>query len=213
MVMSSGRNGRRDQVMQLLRDRGGALSILEVADDLGVHPNSARFHLLALVEAGRIERVEIEHTGTGRPPLMFRAVAGMDPAGPRRYQMLAEILAHSLADDPNPQARAVEAGRAWGRTLQPASAVAPVDQLVDALDELGFMPAADVIGDHSVVVLRHCPFLEVAQHRADVICPIHLGIMQGALDAWDAPVTVVQLDPFPDPDRCLAHLGPIKEQV
>jgi predicted ArsR family transcriptional regulator len=55
--------------------------------------------------------------------------------------------------------------------------------------------------------LRHCPFLEVAADRSSVVCPVHLGLMQGALDAWDAPLTVDRLDPFVEPDLCLAHLS------
>ncbi len=222
--MTSMENSRRDQVMQLLRDAGRAWSIVDIATQLGVHPNTARFHLQSLVEAGRVEQVESGRTSTGRPPLMFRAVAGMDPAGPRRYQVLAEILAHSLADGPDPQSRAIEAGRAWGRTLQredrdtgrtEASAhdtAGSIDRLVGVLDDLGFAPAVNAADEQATVELRHCPFLEVAQHRADVVCPIHLGIMQGALSAWEAPITVLELEPFPDPDRCLAHLGPVKER-
>ena len=211
--MSSGPNSRRDQVMQLLRDSAEALSIVQIATDLNVHPNTARFHLQALVDAERVEPVEADRTAPGRPPLMFRAVPGMDPAGPRRYQLLAEILAHSLADDPHPQARAIEAGRAWGQSLQRTNAdtADSIDHLVGVLDDLGFAPAISAAGERGTVELRHCPFLEVARHRSDVICPVHLGIMQGALSAWDAPVTVIQLDPFPEPDRCLAHLGPVEE--
>ena len=75
-------------------------------------------------------------------------------------------------------------------------------------DELGFAPerrGAD--GEHQVG-LRHCPFLEVAENRTAVVCPVHLGIMQGALEAWGAPVTVERLDAFVEPDLCVAHLAP-----
>jgi predicted ArsR family transcriptional regulator len=57
------------------------------------------------------------------------------------------------------------------------------------------------------VGLRHCPFLELAETRKAVICPIHLGLMQGALETWQAPVTVDRLDAFAEPDLCLAHLS------
>lgn len=32
--------------------------------------------------------------------------------------------------------------------------------------------------------------------------------MQGALEAWQAPVDVERLDAFVEPDLCVAHLGP-----
>lgn len=82
------------------------------------------------------------------------------------------------------------------------------DQLVDMLDELGFQPEQlepDDAGEKQLG-LRHCPFLELAETSTDVVCPIHLGLMQGALEAWDAPVTVDRLDSFAQPDLCVAHL-------
>jgi predicted ArsR family transcriptional regulator len=36
---------------------------------------------------------------------------------------------------------------------------------------------------------------------------VHLGLMQGALTAMRAPVTVDRLDPFVEPDLCVAHLA------
>lgn len=204
--------------MQVLRDSGEPMSIVQIATDLDVHPNTARFHLQALVEAERVEKVETDQAVAGRPPLMFRAAPGMDPAGPRRYELLAEILVHGIADGPNARTRAVEVGRSWGqallgpeRTEGRADIADSVEHLVGVLDDLGFSPAISSAGERGALELRHCPFLELARYRSDVVCPIHLGIMQGALSAWNAPVTVVQLDPYPEPDRCLAHLGPIEE--
>jgi predicted ArsR family transcriptional regulator len=46
------------------------------------------------------------------------------------------------------------------------------------------------------------------QDRFPVVCPIHLGLMQGALEAWNAPVTVDRLEAFVEPDLCLAHIAP-----
>jgi hypothetical protein len=45
------------------------------------------------------------------------------------------------------------------------------------------------------------------QGRFLVVCPIHLGLMQGALEAWQAPVTVDRLEAFAEPDVCLAHIA------
>ena len=79
-----------------------------------------RFHLDALVKTGQAECVEVDHTKPGRPPLMFRAVAGMDPAGPRDYRMLAGILADAIASQPDPAGRAAAAGRAWAGNISRA---------------------------------------------------------------------------------------------
>lgn len=57
------------------------------------------------------------------------------------------------------------------------------------------------------VGLRHCPFLELAEGRPGVVCPVHLGLMRGALETWAAPVTVERLEAFAEPDLCLVHLA------
>jgi predicted ArsR family transcriptional regulator len=55
--------------------------------------------------------------------------------------------------------------------------------------------------------LRQCPFLDLVGTQARVICPVHLGLMQGVLGSLGATVTVERLDPFVEPDLCLARLG------
>lgn len=203
-------------MLRLVQAAEEPLSIAQIADELGVHPNTVRFHLDTLVEEGRVEHTQSDHKGRGRPALMFRAIRQMDRGGTRRFRMLAEILAIGLATDPDPSGKALAAGREWGRRLRPLHDPAgPVDaeestgHLVEMLDELGFQPEQiqpDGDGHEKQLGLRHCPFLELAENAAEVICPVHLGLMQGALEAWEAPVTVDRLDPFAQPDLCVAHL-------
>jgi hypothetical protein len=71
---------------------------------------------------------------------------------------------------------------------------------------VGFAPERRESDGKQHVGLRHRPFLELAETRAGVVCPIHLGLMQGALKTWQAPVAVERLDAFVEPDLCLAHL-------
>ncbi|MEV0769539.1 helix-turn-helix transcriptional regulator [Nocardia salmonicida] len=204
--------GRRGEVLAVLRASPVALSIVELAARLDVHPNTVRFHLEALVTAGQAERVESPRIGPGRPPQVFRAHPGMDPAGPRNYRLLADILTAQFAAEPDPAARAVRAGQAWGKDLA-ASTTAPaataeqaVDDMVRMLDDLGFEPDTD--DARTRIRLRHCPFLDLAASHATVVCPLHLGLMQGVLQGRSAPVTVDRLEPFAAPDLCLAHLAP-----
>ena len=200
----------REDVLAVLRGAASAFTIAAIADQLGVHPNTVRFHLDNLVADGRVEHVEPDHRRPGRPPQMFRAVGGMDPGGTRRFRVLAEILTLGLAGDRHASAKALEAGRAWANriarpTRQPPGVQASINRLVDLLDELGFAPQRRKTHGEAQIGLRHCPFLELAEDRPAVICPIHLGLMQGALEAWNAPITVNRLDPFVEPDLCLAH--------
>lgn len=204
-----GRPVRRDLVLRALADAGEPLGIARIAERTGMHPNTVRFHLDALLAAGRVERAPSPRSGPGRPPLLFRAVRGMDPSGPRHYRMLAETLARGMAALPDHRGRAVEAGRVRGSDLaggRTAGDADPLDLLLDLLDDLGFAPQARAGG--AEIALHACPFLELARDRADVVCPVHLGLMQGALAAWRAPVTATRLEPFVEPDTCLTHLAP-----
>jgi predicted ArsR family transcriptional regulator len=197
------------------------LGILQLADELGVHPNTVRMHLGALVSQGRAERVAPERHRPGRPPLLFRAVPKMDPTGPRNYRLLAEILTGGLAARRDPAGAAFAAGRRWGGQLalfaptptgDRGAAVEsgePTDRLVALLDDLGFAPERRDVERKPYIGLRHCPFLELAETRAQVVCPVHLGLMQSALEAWGASVTVDRLDAFVEPDLCLARLVPV----
>jgi predicted ArsR family transcriptional regulator len=205
--------GRRLDVLRILRSAEVPLSITTIANELGVHPNTVRFHLDVLVLQGRVERVAPDRKSPGRPPLLFRAVPGMDPTGPRDYRLLAEVLTESLAAGPDPAERSIEAGRVWGHHLArsavpvPAGSPEPTERLVALLDGLGFAPERREVAGRSQIGLRNCPFLDLVETRSEVICPVHLGLMQGALDAWGAPVTVGRLEPFAEPDLCLAHLA------
>ena len=209
-------SGRREDVLAVLRDAADAMTIVDIAERLDVHPNTVRFHLEALVADGRAERVEPDRKRQGRPPQMYRAVAGMDPGGSRRYRMLAEILTAALAGDPDAGAKALEAGRAWaGRMTRPTRTKpgvrASINRLTGLLDDLGFAPQRRDMDGKVQVGLRHCPFLELAEEARSVVCPIHLGLMQGAMTMWRAPVAVDRLEPFAEPGLCLAHLTVDKE--
>jgi predicted ArsR family transcriptional regulator len=191
------------------------MSIVEIADQIGVHPNTVRFHLRGLLGDGRVEQVEESRGHPGRPALMFRAHTGMDPTGPRNYRLLANAMAGLLAAGPDPGGRAMEAGRAWGSRLvegdsQVEAGVAmtgdqATGRLVALLDSLGFAPEHNPQAGQ--IGLRHCPFLDLVPEHAAVICPLHLGLMQGVLQGLGAEVTATRLEPFVEADLCLAHTG------
>ena len=207
--------GRRDVILQLLRVSAEPRSIASVADELGVHPNTVRFHLDALARAGRVEQVLGDSAGRGRPPVLFRASRRMDPAGPTNYRLLASILTGYVAGHPDAAGVAVELGRSTSPALMPSSAQrrAPsktraVAELAKLLADLGFEPEPLDARRAREIRLRHCPFQNLAEQHGEVICSVHLGLMQGALSAMRAPVTVDRLDPFVEPDLCVAHLTP-----
>jgi predicted ArsR family transcriptional regulator len=211
----TGPPGRRDVILALLRTSAEPRSIASVADELGVHPNTVRFHLDALARAGRVEQVFGETIGPGRPPILFRASRRMDPTGPTNYRLLASILTGYVASSPDAAGIAAQLGRSTSPALvasslhpRAASKTRAINELVELLAELGFEPEPTDGRRAREIRLRHCPFQNLAEQHGEVICSVHLGLMQGALSAMRAPITVDRLDPFVEPDLCVAHLAP-----
>ncbi|MBY0290699.1 MAG: helix-turn-helix domain-containing protein [Mycobacteriaceae bacterium] len=210
-----GAPGRRDVILALLRASAEPRSIASVADELGVHPNTVRFHIDALLRADRVEQVLGDSAGRGRPPTLFRASRRMDPTGPTNYQLLAAILTGYVAREPDAADIAVQLGRSTSPALVASNTQgrAPtrtraVTELVEMLAELGFEPEPVDGRRARDIRLRHCPFQSLAEQHGEVTCSLHLGLMQGALSAMRAPVSVNRLDPFVEPDLCVAHLIP-----
>ncbi len=199
------RVSRREDVLRLLESSDEPLTVAALAELLGTHPNTVRLHLDRLVSDGLVERTTDGRGVPGRPAQLFQRVRKAPAAAPGRYRMLAEILVENLAASAQPQRAAIEAGRRWGRReaeQQPGRE--PVDGLVDLLERVGFQPRG-CTADGRVDVCR-CPFLELAREHPDVVCSVHLGLMQGALQAWGDDTAVDRLERREDPDVCTAHL-------
>jgi len=211
----------RAHVLDLLRAAGSPAGVKDIADQAGLHPNTARFHLDALVDAGLAARAPKERTTPGRPSMAYRAVAGGETMGRRRYRLLAEMLTSLIAGMlPKPGEAAGEAGREWGRYLteppppyQRLDAGKAVGRLTATMAEIGFAPEAVTDGTRYQLRLRQCPFREVAENHQDVVCQLHLGLMQGALAQMRAPVTADRLQPFAEPSLCIAYLATRQNQA
>jgi predicted ArsR family transcriptional regulator len=211
-----GSESGRARVLELLRQAPDGLSVLELAERTGLHANTVRFHLNRLVAAGAVRKQVDQHSGHGRPRLVFFALSEHDgDSGQRNYQLLADMLAGSLADAvPDPAVYSLGLGRAWGSYLamRPApgrrmTSDQSLRELLRVLDDIGFAPRLAGDGGEQKVLLRHCPFLEAAIAHRDVVCSLHLGVMQGTLDAVRAPVEATDLQPFVEPSLCVARLA------
>lgn len=202
--------GRRQTIVDFIKASDSPVTVAAIADGLGIHPNTVRFHLDDLVARGQVERVPGDTAGPGRPPHVFRTRRGMDPEGPRSYRLLAEIALGAIATGPDPTSQALATGRTWGAFLlgRPPSATTVTEEeamgrLLELLAELGFSPERS---PGNAIGLRNCPFLELVDSHAQILCPLHLGVMQGAMTVLTTDVAVDRLEPFAEPGLCLAHV-------
>jgi predicted ArsR family transcriptional regulator len=207
----------RARVLGTLQDLRVPSTASEVARVLGIHLNTARFHLDALVSSGLAERAREDRRRPGRPQVHYAATQAAPQAAHRSYRLLAEILSRHLARHASdPRGEGIEAGRDYGRFVAaaagppvPPGAGEPVTLVVQMLDAMGFdsRPVADEEAPHSgaVVEVTNCPFLEVAEGHLDIVCAVHQGIMEGMLEELGAPERVERLDPLVAPSRCVAR--------
>ncbi|MEU6665737.1 helix-turn-helix domain-containing protein [Streptomyces sp. NPDC046727] len=218
--MTTRESPRRREVLDALRAAPSPLGVAEAAERMGLHPNTVRFHLDALVADGLVERRAEAPSGPGRPRTVYSVRPGMDRGGLRDYRLLARMLLSrwAAADPAEARAEARETGRAWGRFLvdplppyEPATPERSVAGLLALLDGLGFEPRPEGAGEPGRpperIRLRHCPFLELAEEQGTLVCSLHLGLIQGALAKLGAPLTATELEPFATPDSCVAHLA------
>lgn len=202
-------------MLAVLQGANAAVGVGEVAERVRLHPNTARFHLDGLVEAGLARRHGEDRELPGRPRSLYTASPDRADAGRRSYRLLAEILTSYLASQTKqPRQAALKAGNAWGHFLtdrptpfQRIDVAAATRQLVEALDDIGFAPEAVRPGRKRQILLHHCPFRETAEEYGDVVCSIHLGLMQGMLSELDAPLEAARLDAFVEPSLCVVHLA------
>ncbi len=213
----------RVRTLEALRVRTEPMSVNEITESVGLHPNTVRFHLQQLIGAGLVSQQADPRPQRGRPRVLYSATPRdqqlADDTG--IYRAMAEALAVQLEQDaPDPAAAATEAGRTWGRDIarrRPAPAAgAPAARsaLTTVLDELGFephpRPAPRFAGTGTEVDteigLHHCPLLEVARRHPAVTCGLHLGLMQGLLLETGDHVRATGLRPFVSPGVCIAHV-------
>ena len=201
----------RSRLLSVLRQADGPVGVRELAETVGLHPNSVREQLDQLVDAGLVVRRVAPPAGRGRPGLRYTAGPDADDPDPNAYRELAQVLADALVRQPEAAAVAVTAGERWGRTMTAHVAPAPtvaeaVNRLVKLLDDMGFAPERPA-GPDDPIRLRHCPFGPLARQNPAVVCAVHLGLMRGALREMGAPLDAVRLEPYDAPDLCVAHLG------
>lgn len=205
-------------------DAGGllpGLTAAELADQLGLHVTTVRFHLDQLEEA-RLLECESRAGRVGRPRKLYRFKPGALSASPAgAYEALAELLSESWAASQDGIPLTPEqAGHRWAEAAAVGQDIAgpqahsagawlgKVGRVVDLLARWGYTPELRTADQgHTVeLLLVDCPFLAVAQNKPEVVCAVHRGLLRGAMDAAGETDTDIMLRPFVGPGRCVATL-------
>ena len=164
----------------------------EIAETLGLHPNTVRPHLERMREVGLLDVTTDARGEVGRPHHRYSLAADAPSLGlePPTMPVLARMvlaMAERLGASP---ADAVAVGETEGRARAAHYDEAPsaLEALVADLDRLGFDPIVSEAGDDAgddpdsvtaVVAFANCPFVDLARAHPDLVCNLHRGLVAG----------------------------------
>lgn len=157
----------------------------EIAETLGLHPNTVRPHLERMRDVGLVA-VEVDARGeVGRPQHRYSLAADAPSLGlePPTMPLLARMVlamarrVGASADD----AETVGVDEGHRRAAPYADAPSSLEALVSDLDRLGFDPIVSDGDDDetAVVAFANCPFADIAAEQPDLVCGLHRGLVAG----------------------------------
>lgn len=179
---------------------------------LGISRTLAAFHLDKLVEEGLLEARYRRLTarrgpGAGRPSKLYRRSDRQFAVSlpPRRYELAAQLLARGIraSEGAEPVTALAETAREFGESIglearRLAGAEAGCDEVLGAAETLlrdyDFEPFR---GPADEIVLRNCPFHDLAVEDRDLICGMNLALMRGMVAGLRVRGVVAVLDPQP----------------
>ncbi len=199
----------RAHLFRLLGELGRAAGTVELAEQLGLHPNGVRMHLERLQRDGLLVR-ESEPQPRGRPRDVWKIAPDAQPGGraPRAYADLVRWLARATGSGSRGLRGIEAAGREIGRELASDQGTTGEDAFQTTLTSLGFQPRVKSrTGERLTVCLDNCPYRDAVRENQPVICSLHRGITRGLLDVMAPGAKLAGFEPR-DPDRagCLIKL-------
>jgi len=173
--------------------RRGTMTVTDLAEAAGLHPNTAREHLQRLVDDGFITCQPENRDTKGRPRMLYSAAArAIEPGSVRAAKAEAAHRRGELVRKLLP----LEAVTSTPRQNQ-------IDALDDHLDQSGFDSDHDPDGTH--VHLHDCPYSEMVKLHPEV-CAVHYGLIQTLLEQTDGPLEAERMHPLVGPDTCTLDL-------
>ena len=184
----------RVEILHLVQDKNER-TVAELVDATGLHPNTVREHLQRLIDDGYVVSTPEHRTTRGRPRVLYSAADGVTSRSAvqrRRVRAAAERgdLMRRVIPGPTPELD--------------TAALHQIDALVEDLVDAGFDPLVDE--DELTVELTPCAHASVQAAHREVLCSVHLGIMQSVLSAADGPLSVDGMRSSCDPRECVVQL-------
>ena len=183
---------KQSEVLSTLQTFPQGARAAEIAQELGMHVNTARGHLDELVNAGAVRVVTAPSHGRGRPSLIFQVRVPDNRSVAEEYVTLISVLVAALADKDqlndfsSEQAR--EIGRVWAKATANSRGAEALAPLYQTMRDMRFDPVTSVEQfaeeGRTTVQLHACPFVTAGIQPSPFVCAIHDGYLdQAAADS------------------------------
>ncbi|MEZ5311693.1 MAG: helix-turn-helix domain-containing protein [Microthrixaceae bacterium] len=198
----------RYEIFRRIAGSRDSFDIPTLTEEFGLNHNAIRQHLAKLVDAGLVIEYTASSRGRGRPRLLYRLSPSADSRwgliGP--YERLAMLLTQVLRSGDTPLEVGREAGRQEMTALQAVSESAgPLEVLLGAMASQGFDPDLEVDGAVVEAHLLECPFASAARADPEIVCSIHMGMVEGMVEGIEG----FEMDSFEQADpmsgQCCVH--------
>lgn len=171
-------------------------TIAELQAGTDLHPNTIREHLARLISDGYVVAEKEHRTTRGRPRVLYSAADG-DAASSVVQQRKVREAAHR--GDLMRRVLTIDTAD----TLE-TDAVHQVDALVEELESEGFDPIVD---ERALTVdVTPCAQAQAQASHREVLCSVHLGLLQSVLTEAGGPLAVGGMRPSCDPSVCIIQL-------
>jgi predicted ArsR family transcriptional regulator len=206
----------RQRLYRFVAAQPGPVTRDQAAAAVGISRKLAAFHLDKLTAAGLLETAAPDpasrRPGPGRTPKAYRpAAAEVTVSIPeRRYDALGDLLAQAIvADGPasstwhTAHQLAHDRGQALGervRAERRLGRLGPERALTVTAELLGACGYAPARAPQLQLVLRNCPFRQLARRAPELVCRLNQDFLAGLLAGLRASRIEAVLQP--DPTRC-----------
>ena len=181
----------RVKLLHAVQQRPGR-RLHELAEEVGLHVNTAREHLHVLEDEGLVSSRPVSTGVRGRPPVVFDPVrrASMNPRADRRA-----VRAQAQGD----LLRRIDPSLDRSASLGPEGQH-QLDTLYSHLEDVGLEPELD--RDSLDIAMHPCNFHELLDENGEVVCDVHAKLIRDQLRLVPGPLRMGELRPFVTEHRC-----------
>jgi len=185
----------RVEILHLIQEQPRR-TIAELQEATDLHPNTIREHLTRLITDGYVVAEKEHRTTRGRPRVLYSAADGAITSSAvqkrkvreaaYRGDLMRRVLTMDVPD------------------VLETDAVHQLDALVEELEDEGFDPIVD---ERALTVdLTPCAHAEAQASHREVLCSVHLSLLQGVLTEAGGPLAVDGMRSSCDPSVCIIQL-------